>query len=328
MKHYNIPIFIPHLGCPHQCIFCNQNSITGQSQPPTRQQARAAIEEQLAYLPKGEKEISFFGGTFTAIPVEQQEAYLSLAQEYVREGWVQGIRLSTRPDGVEEDTLTRLQKYGVTTIELGVQSFCDRVLQKSGRGHTRQCALNACKRVKEAGFSLGVQLMCGLPEDSLEADLDSCTLAKEYADFVRIYPVLVLRDTPLETLYRQGHYTPLSLTEAVERCVAMKAELSPVPVIRMGLCTQDLEAEQVVAGPFHPAFGELVSAKEYDTRLQAFMKGRLGEGKTLLVTAPKQAHSKVAGHKRENLLAWTQTYGFCAIRFLEGELLSFSLEQE
>ncbi len=229
MKHYNIPVFIPHLGCPHNCIFCNQKKITGQANPCTIEDAKKEIERHLSFLPEGEIEISFFGGSFTAIPVAEQEAFLSLAQEYVKKGQVQGIRLSTRPDSVEWDTLKRLQHYGVTTVELGVQSFCDEVLQKSGRGHTAECAVSACKRVKEGGFSLGIQLMCGLPADTLAFDLYSAEQAKSLGDFVRIYPVLVLKDTPLERMYREGRYSPLSLEEAVERTARMKEKLSPVP---------------------------------------------------------------------------------------------------
>ncbi|MBE7043259.1 MAG: radical SAM protein [Ruminococcaceae bacterium] len=328
MKHYNIPVFIPHLGCPHNCIFCNQKKITGQANPCTIEDAQQEIERHLAFLPEGEKEISFFGGSFTAIPVKEQEEFLSLAKRYVAEGRVQGIRLSTRPDCVEPQTLERLQRYGVTTVELGVQSFCDEVLQKAGRGHSADCAVLACKRVKEAGFSLGIQLMCGLPEDCLEYDLYSAKLAKELADFVRIYPVLVLWETPLEQLYLEGRYQPLSLEEAVERTARMKEELSPVLVIRTGLCTEDLREEDVADGPLHPAFGELVDAKVYDRQVREWLTGKETRGKTLLIVAPKGEHSKLSGHKKSNLKGWKQDYQFKQIRFLEGDSLHFSIQHE
>lgn len=326
MKHYNIPIFIPHLGCPHNCIFCNQKKITGQSTPCSLEDARKIIEEHLSFLPQGEVEISFFGGSFTAIPKEEQEAFLSLAKEYVSMRKVQGIRLSTRPDCVEQETLERLKAYGVTTVELGVQSFCDEVLQKSGRGHDGMCALSACKRVKEAGFSLGVQLMCGLPGDTLECDLYSAKLAKEYADFVRIYPVLVLKETPLESLYEKGTYLPLSLEEAVERTARMKEILSPLPVIRIGLCTEDLKEEDVAAGPMHPAFGELVSGRIYDIQVRNWLKEQDTKGKGLTIVSPKEEQSKLAGHKKRNLIGWKKEFLLTQIRFLEGQSITFSLE--
>lgn len=328
MKHYNIPIFIPHLGCPHNCIFCNQKKITGQSAPTTLEDAKSEIQRYLSFLPQGEIEISFFGGSFTAIGVQEQIAYLSLAQEYVKKGQVRGIRLSTRPDAVDWETLKRLQEYGVTTVELGVQSFCDEVLQQAGRGHSAQCALDACKRVKEAGFSLGIQLMCGLPGDTLERDLYSAEEAKKLGDFVRIYPLLVLKDTPLEELYRKGRYLPLSMEEAVERVASMKEILAPLPVIRTGLCTQDLKEEDVTAGPFHPAFGELVDATLYDRRVRKWLEGRKTEGLTLVIFAPKQEISKLSGQKKSNLIGWKRDYHFNRIRFSDSHSVTFSLEKE
>ncbi len=328
MKHYNIPIFIPHLGCPHNCIFCNQKKITGQSTPCSLEDATAIIEQHLSFLPQGEKEISFFGGSFTAIPVKEQEEFLSLAQRYVKAGRVQGIRLSTRPDCVEQETLERLKYYGVTTVELGVQSFCDEVLQKAGRGHTAECAVKACKRVKDEGFCLGVQLMCGLPADTLEFDLYSAHQARSLGDFVRIYPVLVLKETPLEELYHKGHYSPLSLEEAVERTGKMKETLFPVPVIRTGLCTQDLREEDVTAGPIHPAFGELVDAWVYDQKVRKWLEGKETENQILVISAPKQEHSKLSGQKKSNLIGWKRDYHLKQIRFVEEDFVCFSLEQE
>ncbi len=328
MKHYNIPIFIPHLGCPHNCIFCNQKKITGQSTPCTLEDAEKEMERHLSFLPEGDVEISFFGGSFTAIPVTEQEEFLSLAQHYVKKGQVRGIRLSTRPDAVDWDTLERLQYYGVTTVELGVQSFCDEVLKKAGRGHTADCAVRACKRVKKAGFSLGIQLMCGLPQDTLSFDLYSAQQARKLGDFVRIYPVLVLKDTPLEDWYREGQYSPLSLEEAVERTAQMKEVLSPIPVIRTGLCTEDLKEEDVAAGPMHSAFGELVDGRIYDKKVRDFLSEQKTEGQTLVIFAPKQEQSKLSGHKKFNLIGWKRDYQLNRIRFLNSESVAFSLKKE
>lgn len=328
MKHYNIPVFIPHLGCSHHCIFCNQKKITGQSEPCTPDSAKREIERYLSFLPNGTAEIAFFGGSFTAIPVHRQEAFLSLAQEYVKKGVVSGIRLSTRPDAVETETLERLRYYGVTTVELGVQSFCDEVLQKAGRGHTAACAVSACERVKAFGFALGVQLMCGLPGDTPERDLYSAEQAKRLADFVRLYPVLVLKDTPLEQLYQSGQYRPLSLEEAVDITAGMKVCLSPVPVIRTGLCTEDLEESDVVAGPIHPSFGELTQARIYDGQVRQWLDRQPSQGKTLIISAPKKEQSKLAGQKRTNILGWKKDFGLKNVRFSDGEKLAFSLKSE
>lgn len=329
MKHYNIPVFIPHLGCPHHCIFCNQKKITGQTKPCTVADAQRDIERYLSFLsvPADEIEIAYFGGSFTAIAVSQQEAFLTLAREFVQAGRVGGIRLSTRPDAVEDETLERLRRYGVTTIELGVQSFCDEVLQKAERGHTAECASAACRRVKQAGFSLGVQLMCGLPGDRREyAAASAKQAAKLGADFTRIYPVLVLEQTPLAQRYLRGEYQPLTLDQAVEWTADMTECLSPVPVIRTGLCMDDLGSEDVLAGPVHPAFGELVASRIYDRQLARWLKGKKTEGATLTVFAPQKEHSKLAGQRRCNLTAWKKRYGFRQICFCNGENLSFSIK--
>lgn len=331
MKHYNIPIFIPHLGCPHNCIFCNQKKITGREEPCSVTAARQEVERYLSFLsvPAEEIEISFFGGSFTAIPVSQQIAYLAMAQEFVRAGRAGGIRLSTRPDAVEADTLKRLKEFGATTVELGVQSFFDPVLKKSGRGHSARCAQDACRRVKEAGFSLGVQLMCGLPGDSLERSVLSAKKTGELkADFARIYPVLVLAQTPLEDWYRQGLYQPLSLSQAVIWAAEMTRAMAPVPVIRTGLCMDGLEQEDVIAGPVHPAFGELVASKLYDLQLEEWLEGKATEGRTLVIFAPQKEFSKLAGQRRRNLEEWKKRYGLRQIRLRPGDGLKFLLQLE
>ncbi len=330
MKHVNIPVFIPHSGCPHQCIFCNQNKITGQDKPMTPSAARQEIERYLSFLsyPAEEIEIAFFGGSFTAIAPSEQEAYLALAQEYVLQGKAGGIRLSTRPDAVGDDVLRRLQAYGVTTVELGVQSFSEEVLRRAGRGHSAECVKNACRRVKSAGFSLGVQLMCGLPGDSRESCLRSAreaVLCK--ADFVRIYPVLVLAETPLAEQYRRGEYCPLSLEEAVERAADMTQALSPVPVIRTGLCTDSLLPGELIAGPSHPAFGELVSSRLWRRSVSSFLEGQSTGGKELWISAPVSAFSQLAGQKKENRKFWKKTYGLREVRFFPGEKTEFVLKE-
>ena len=329
MKHCNIPIFIPHLGCGFNCIYCNQKKITGQDEPCTVDAARKEIIRYLSFLnvPAKEIEISFFGGSFTAIPVEQQNAYLTMAQEFVSAGKAGGIRLSTRPDAVEEDTLQRLRQFDVTTVELGVQSFSDAVLHKAGRGHNAQCSQDACLRVKRAGFLLGVQLMCGLPEDSRERSVKSAKKAMELgADFARIYPVVVLAQTALQDLYRKGVYQPLGLSEAVEWAAEMTQALAPVPVIRTGLCMDGLSENDVIAGPVHPAFGELVASKMYDMKLASWLRDQETASKELAVFAPKREFSKLAGQHRCNLREWKRRYGFKRISFHQKDTIEFLLQ--
>ena len=218
-KYFTIPIFIPQLACPFQCIYCNQRSISGTLTEPTEQEILKIIELHLSTIPllNSHIEVGIFGGSFTCLPENDQEKYLKIIQPFFESGVIQGIRLSTRPDYITENILNALKKYNVTTIELGAQSLDDEVLKLSGRGHKAKDIINASKLIKQNGFSLGLQMMLGLPGDTLEKSTRTAkAIVSLKADNTRIYPTLVIKNTVLEKLYRENNYTPLSLMEAVE----------------------------------------------------------------------------------------------------------------
>ncbi len=309
MKHVNIPIFIPHLGCPYQCIYCNQRKIAADFVPHPSH-LHEIINRYLKTIPSGtEVEVAFFGGNFTDIEPQSQEAYLRAVKPYLASGEVKGIRLSTRPDSINEEVLQRLQDHQVTTIELGVQSFCDEVLKASSRGYTAEVVFKNSNLIIEWGFQLGIQLMVGLPGDSFAFDIEStlATIAIAPA-MVRIYPTLVIADTILESHYYQNKYIPLTLEEAVDRCREMLLlfEEKSIPVIRMGLYPgEDLQTDGViVAGPFHPAFGELVQQsiflQQAGAAVQHFQKEKGYQSELDLFVNPRDL-SKMVGLKRQNL---------------------------
>ena len=265
MKKFKIiPIFVPHKGCPHQCSFCNQRHITGQHEEITAEKAHAIIKMYLTTIDseKNRVEIAFFGGSFTAIDMQSQNELLNVALEYKNLGRVHGIRLSTRPDYINDNILQNLKSKGVTEIELGVQSMCDNVLKLNNRGHSPQDVVNASKLVKDYGFTLGLQMMVGLIGDTKETSIFTAReIAKSNPDFVRIYPTLVFKNTDLYDEYKNGTFVPLTLDEAVDICaeIAKIFDKQNIKVIRLGLLMSDEEAiNNFVAGPHHPRFRELV----------------------------------------------------------------------
>ncbi|GAB6170026.1 radical SAM protein [Clostridium carnis] len=264
-KYYIIPIFISHQGCPHQCVFCNQNRIAKVVNDVTGKDVRDTIEEYLKTINYKEAtvEVSFFGGTFTAIDVNKQKELLSVAKEYKEKGYIHKIRMSTRPDAINRYILSYLKEYKADIIELGVQSLDNDVLKLSGRGHLAEDVYNASKLIKEYGFTLGHQIMPGLPGDSFEKDIQTVKKSIEMKpDICRIYPSLVIKDTPMEDMYKRGDYTPYTLEEAINVSKEMYKlyNEAKVQIIRIGL--QPTESitwgKDIVDGPFHPAFRELV----------------------------------------------------------------------
>lgn len=274
-KHYTIPIFIPQLACPFQCVFCDQEKITARGHIPGIPEMVNIIEQYHFSFPKGKKhvEIGFFGGTFTGIPLEEQEKYLQVAGEYIEKGWVQGIRLSTRPDYIDETRLHLLKKYHVTTIELGAQSMDDEVLALSSRGHTARDIEMASQMIIKSGFRLGLQMMIGLPGDTLEKDVSTAEkIIALGAVETRIYPLLVIKDTVLEKWYHQGKYQPLTLEETIDRLKILLPmfEVSGVEVTRVGLhASIGLQTgKELVAGPYHPSIRELAMTGVWWDRLE------------------------------------------------------------
>lgn len=267
MKHYNIPIFVTHSGCPNMCVFCNQSKITGKMEEECVSETTKIIESYLKTIPsKSVVEVAFFGGSFTGIPFEKQMGYLNSVKKYIDEGKVSGIRISTRPDYISEEIIKYLKENGVTTIELGVQSFDKKVMEMSKRGYTPEVIYRACKIIKESGISLGIQIMPGLPGSTFESDMNSAyETVKIKPDIARIYPTLVISGTELEKMNESGEYLPLTMEESITRSMHILAELeiNDIKVIRIGLQpSEDIRAEGVIiAGPFHPAFRELVEGE-------------------------------------------------------------------
>lgn len=269
-SHYIIPIFVPHEGCPHDCVFCNQNIITGSSAVVDAQYVTNTVEEYLATIPRNNSiiEISFFGGTFTAINIDKQKELLAVAMEYKKQNRIDFIRLSTRPDYIDKVILDNLKAYSVDIIELGVQSLDNEVLLKSGRGHSEEDVVLASKLIKKYGFTLGHQIMVGLPGDNFQKDISTARKSIiMQPDICRIYPSLVVKDTPMEMMYLKKVYNPYTLDEAVEisKILYGMYTANNIQVIRIGLQpTEEISEDgDVVAGPFHPSFRELVEGSLY-----------------------------------------------------------------
>lgn len=299
-KRHIIPLFIPHAGCPNDCVFCDQKKITGADTPVTPDLVRKELESAAAQAGE-DYEIAFYGGSFTALHPETQEKLLEAARPFVSAG---GIRLSTRPDAVDEETLLRLRRYGVGTVELGAQSMDDGVLLRSSRGHRAEDTRAAARLVEEYGFSLILQMMTGLPGDDGMASIETARqLIALNPDGVRIYPTVVLRDTELERRMNQGTYRPQSLEEAVELCAKLYGLFleADVPVIRLGLNpTELLSSGGAVAGAYHPALGELVLSRMYLRRAETLLASAGPMERAVLSVHPKRV-SVMVGQKRENL---------------------------
>jgi len=308
-KKYIIPIFVPQQGCRFQCIYCNQYAITG-VHSDAFSEAKKVLEQAVLNVPKNmDIEVEFYGGTFTAMEEKLQKELLELTRSYKEILNITAVRLSTRPDFIDSHILDMLASYDVTAIELGAQSMNDEVLRMSGRGHLSSDVENAACLIKEHGFQLGVQLMIGLPGDEFAKDIESAFRTIELgADFVRIYPTLVIKDTPLERLYLNGKYKPLSLCEAVDICSEMLCiyNVYKIPVIRIGLQpSDDIQlGRDVLAGPFHPAFGELVKSKLYLKAVEHFfMHAEFAGSQVLNLYANPREISIIVGQKRSNLAA-------------------------
>ena len=310
-KQYIIPIFVPHLGCPNDCVFCNQKSISGQTKQITKEDVKNIIEEHLKYIKKDSKvEVAFFGGSFTGIEEEKQEELLSTAYEYIKQKKVDSIRISTRPDYIDKKILKRLKKYKVKTIELGVQSANDYILKKAGRGHTFEDVVKASKLIRWYGFDLGHQMMVGLPESTTVDEINTAKqLIKLKPKMVRIYPVLVIKNTKLEKDYNDGKYKPLTVIQAVEVCKELVKLFvkKHIEVIRIGLqptdtiTNPDNDKSEVLAGPFHPAFRQLVeSGMWYDVIVEK-IKQINTKVKEVVVTVNPADVNNVIGQRKDNI---------------------------
>lgn len=309
-----IPFFIPHSGCPHQCVFCNQRNITGRHKSVEVAEVPGRITEYLRTKTSHDPvHVAFYGGSFTALPIETQRSYLEAVQPFIRSGNIRSIRLSTRPDCINTSVLSLLREFHIDTVELGVQSMNDRVLALSGRGHTALDSINAVKQLREFDFKVGLQLMPGLPGDAEQIwreTIDRSVLLK--ADFVRIYPAIVIKDTPLEKLYEAGKYIPLPLKDAVDQCKSalLAFEKAGIEVIRIGLQhSQELQKPgTIIAGPYHPAFRQFVESSILFDRMQAALSSGNNARNPVFLVHPRDI-SNAIGQRRSNIGRLEKQFG-------------------
>ncbi|MBW9170848.1 radical SAM protein [Clostridium estertheticum] len=306
--HYIIPIFVPHEGCPHECVFCNQDSITGTKSKVDAMYVQKTINEYLETIKNDDAiiEVSFFGGTFTAIKIEKQIELLTVAKKFKDNNKIKYIRLSTRPDYIDDNILKNLKKYSVDIIELGVQSMDEEVLLKSGRGHTASDVEYASKLIRQYGFTLGHQIMIGLPGDNITKDIETTKRVIDLKpDICRIYPALVIKNTQMEKMYIEHKFKPYSLSEAVNisKIIYIMLTQNQINVIRIGLqpTSEISEGHDLVAGPFHPAFRELVEGSIYsdliyDVIVNSFNKEVIHD-KALVKINPKDISKLYANGK-------------------------------
>lgn len=315
MSYPIIPIFIPHIGCPNDCVFCNQRRIAGTICAPKPEQVSALIASGLEKSRCAQ--VAFYGGSFTAIDEKLQNEYLSAANDFGDS--VTGIRISTRPDAIDDGILSRLNNFGVTIIEIGAQSMDDHVLAKSARGHTAQDTRNAAEHIKSAGMQLILQMMVGLPGDTPAGAMDT---AKKITSLspqgVRIYPTVVIRDTILADMWQKGEYTPLAIDEAVEISAKLLEifEAAQIPVIRLGLNpTEDLSSGDALAGAYHPAFGQLVSAHRWYLHMVDVLRNGCFSDKIQIRVHPSQV-SNVVGHRGENKRRIIEMFGLKIVKII------------
>ena len=295
-----LPVFVPHLGCPHACVFCNQRRISGAERPATAADVKNCIAASAAFLPAGGKrQLAFYGGSFTAIPVREQEALLDAAKQALDRGELDAIRLSTRPDAIDDTVLRRLGTYGVETVELGAQSMDDAVLRLSGRGHTAAQTEAASRQIRAAGFRLILQMMTGLPGSTDESDLETARrLIALRPDGVRIYPTVIVRDTALYDMWRAGTYREHTVEDAVRVCARI------VPLFA------------AAGGAYHPALGELVKSRILLEKARGLLRG-VEPGSRVVLAVGKGRTSQMAGQHRENLRRLTEEFHLAEIKIRE-----------
>ena len=305
--NYTIPIFIPESACPFRCSYCNQYNITNKATSPSQAEVVSVIESYLQTIPVNRSQITvkvaFFGGSFTGLPLNEQESYLQTVQPYIEQKLVDSIQLSTRPDYINEEILNLLKKYHVTLIELGAQSLDPEVLIQSHRGHTVADVAKSAKLIVQHGFELGLQMMIGLPGDTLEKSLFTAQKIVEFgATYTRIYPTLVIKDTDLEQLYHAGNYTPLSIEEAVEWCTHIYKTFTNnnITILRMGLHPSEgfINRDVLVAGPFHVSFKELVLTALWKEKLMQLSQNNTSD--TFIVEVPKAEINYAIGYNASN----------------------------
>lgn len=324
LRPFIIPIFLPQTGCPHQCVFCNQTAITGvKSSKYSALALQQTIEQFLQYKTskRSKVQISFYGGNFLGIKKKQVLFLLCEAQKFIDDGQVHGLRFSTRPDTINPENLALLQGFNVETVELGVQSMDDRVLTLAKRGHTASDTLQAVSLLKKSGYEIGLQLMIGLPGDDEALVLKGASQIAELSpDFVRIYPTLVLKNSPLAKWYQKGEYTPWPIKKAVNLCKQLYLFFKEhnIPVIRMGLqASSELNNPgTILAGPYHPAFGHLVYSRIFLDKAETQLQ-HMGSDKTeISIKINPRSVSKIRGLKNENIITLKKKYSLVSLKII------------
>jgi len=309
LKPLIIPIFISHSGCPHRCIFCDQEKITSQSvRSVGTDEVREVLEKAISskrFDIRRNPEVAFYGGTFTGLPKDRIKELLEAVAPYIRDRFISAIRVSTRPDFIDEERLKIMKAFHVRTVELGVQSLDEDVLSMAQRGHTAGDVIRAVQILKKSGFKVGIQLMPGLPGDSKERF--RATIEKVIGlnpDMVRLYPALVIEGTGLARMYAEGSYQPLTLEEGVDLCVdaVTRLETNGIPVIRIGLMSSPslLEDRRIVSGPWHTAFGFLVRSAIHQKAIEADLPAP-GTAKGIRIFAPERDIPLIRGYKNRGI---------------------------
>lgn len=315
-----LPIFVPHAGCPNDCVFCNQKRISGSLLPASAETVRDAVS---VLEPGSGYELAFYGGSFTAIPEAEQDALLAAVIPVRESGAVSAIRVSTRPDAITEEKLARLRLYGVETVELGAQSMCNEVLLRSGRGHTSEDTVKAAKLVKDAGFTLILQMMTGLPGGDDARDIETArAIAALRPDGVRIYPTVIIQNTPLEELWRAGKYRAHTVEDAVRVCARILPifDSAGIPVIRLGLNPSDeLSGGAAVAGAYHPALGELVRSRLWRDKAEAMLSG-VEPGEEVVLGVARSRISVMTGQHRANVSYLQERFALRSVRICAADV--------
>lgn len=340
MAHSNISVFVPHVGCPHMCTFCNQKAITGTQQIPCGDDVKRICNQAMTEISDYENtEIAFFGGSFTAIPQAYMLELLQSAYEFVGHGKFKGIRISTRPDCINDEVLQTLKAYGVTSIELGAQSMSNKVLEANERGHTAEDVYKASELIKNDGFELGLQMMVGLYKSTYKDDLKTMDKIIDIApQTVRIYPTVIIKGTKLAELYNQGVYKPVSFEKMVELCAGMLEEFytKNIDVIRCGLHSSDNVEGEMIGGFYHPAFKELCESELFKRKILNLIaelnNRKYLNSKTIkntlndyVIAVNPSSISKAVGHKRCNA-EYFKKIGY-RIKFVtDSQLLKYECE--